>query len=125
MHGFSEIAGSLENKLLAIRVTQPQEGSLGGRVRSSSVLPLCFLKPPLPPRPAKCGNRVIVLACVESLLCECLPSKDSGAERPSLMSPGENFVQVKDRRNADTRRPRDPRRVLVRLFSPYPIDPSS
>ena len=43
-------------------------------------------------------------------------------ESPSLMSPKENFVQVKARRNADTRRPQDSHLVLVRLFSPYPID---
>lgn len=44
------------------------------------------------------------------------------AESPSLMSPEEDFVQVKARRNADTRRPQDSHRVLVRLFSSYPID---
>ena len=41
---------------------------------------------------------------------------------PSFMSPEEDFVQVKARRNADTRRPQDSHRVLVRLFSSYPID---
>ena len=54
-----------------------------------------------------------------------LLSKDSAAESPSLMSAEEDFVQVKARRNADTRRPQDSHRVLVRLFSPYPIDSCS
>src|SRR4029077_1989928 len=110
---------SLENKLLAIRVTQPQEVSLGERLRSSSVLPLCFPEPPLPPRPAKCGNRVVVLACVESLPCECChPRIQAPKDSPSCVW---KKISSKSRRNADTRRPQDSHRVLVRLFSSYPI----
>jgi hypothetical protein len=42
-----------------------------------------------------------------------------------LMSAEGDFTQSKARRNADTRRPQDSHRVLVRLFSTYPIDACS
>ena len=53
-----------------------------------------------------------------------LPSRLQAPKVPLVSSEGD-FVQVKSRRNADTRQPQDARLEFVRLLSPCPIDPCS